>query len=284
MQDREDCAKSVSPIARIRISVADHRGGRHDAGLEHIHIAWLDEYCSLVVARGLGKTTDCREDYRQPAAHGDVKGPTARRSPVWKNHDVGVSECCLSHLIVHVLINEANAVAVRACSYELGRLRAAIPCLADDGKPETLRLCFGQAIEYCKQVLKPLVRANQAEEENIHCCGPRRLGNDGNSRIGPVTCASSANVLIVGAMRGDGHARTLRKECRPDLPRVSVRVSQTALAKTQHQAQAPFAVVAREREPGLARILHLVYLKNDAGTKHARSKGQHDVGMQDSCS
>jgi hypothetical protein len=105
-----------------------------------------------------------------------VEDAAARGAAVGEHDHVRVREGSADDLVRHVLVDEGDPVGVRAGGNELGRLRAALPGLTDHGQPQPFCLFPGQCVKDAQQVLKSLIRTNQAEKQKIdHAVLRRRL-------------------------------------------------------------------------------------------------------------
>jgi hypothetical protein len=105
-----------------------------------------------------------------------VEDAAAGGAAVGEHDHVRVREGSADDLVRHVLVDEGDPVGVRAGGNELGRLGAALPRLTDHGQPQTFCLFPGQRVKDAQQVLKSLIRTNQAEKQKIdHAVLRRRL-------------------------------------------------------------------------------------------------------------
>ncbi|HEY0935154.1 MAG TPA: hypothetical protein VGD91_15590 [Trebonia sp.] len=185
------------------------------------------------------------------------------------------------HLVRDVLVNKGDPVPVRAGRNEVSRLRAVLPGLADHGQPEPLGFLPGQGIEDADEVFQAFVRANEAEEEQVnHPVLGRRPDRGNRGRDFRVAGFRHVLVLVIGAVRYQGHAHVHRAVIRLEKLPVGRRVDDAAVRQPQQGAQSPVTVAPRQREARLSRVLQLVQLDDHPHPGQARGQAQQQVGVQ----
>jgi hypothetical protein len=196
-----------------------------------------------------------------------VQRPTRRRTRVGEGNGVGGGEVGRDLVVVHVAVDDGDAIAMATARDRVERPGPTLPGLADDGEPEAAGRVVVEPVERLDEMLETLVGPDGAEEQDVELV--EVLIARRSDRI--------CDVMVERAVRRHADRRLAEPVVRPDLVTVELRVHDDGGASAYEGGAQQLRIATGERELALAGVLGLVELDDDRCSEALRDRGEQEV-------